>query len=141
MAPAVQAAVGERQYGVGRKAGLEEAIHTARAMSEARPAAVWVPLDASNAFNSLWRSHVRAAVSATVPALAAYARSSLDRRSRDWYQTADGGYRELTAEEGVDHGAPLSPAFFAVGVAGPLRRLEGGRGRGAGGGPGGGAGD
>ena len=63
-------------------------------------------------------------MNATVPALAAYARVSLDRRSRYWYQTVDGGYRELTAEEGVDQGAPLSPAFFAVGIAGPLRRLE-----------------
>ena len=61
---------------------------------------------------------------AAVPARAAYARFSLDRRSRSWYQTADGGYWELTAEEGVDRGAPLSPAFFAVGVAGPLRQLE-----------------
>ncbi|MCH2376689.1 MAG: hypothetical protein MK538_21085, partial [Planctomycetes bacterium] len=72
---------------------MGEAIHTARAMSEVRPTMVWVSLDANNAFNSLWRSRVLSAVNATVPALAAYARFSLDRRSRYWFQTAGEGYR------------------------------------------------
>ena len=56
--------------------------------------------------------------------MAAYARFSLDRRSSYWFQSADGAWHELGAEEGVDQGAPLSPAFFAVGVAPALQRLE-----------------
>ena len=51
-------AVGPRQYGVGRKAGLKEAIHTARALAELRPQTVRVALDATNAFNAFWRHRV-----------------------------------------------------------------------------------
>ena len=65
-----------------------------------------------------------AAVAARVPELAAYAGFTLDRGSRYWFQTASGAYCELSAEEGVDQGAPLSPAFFAAGVRDALTRLE-----------------
>ena len=49
---AIAEAVGTRQHGVSRAAGLEQAIHRARAMADARPQLVWLSLDARNAFNS-----------------------------------------------------------------------------------------
>ena len=83
-------AAGPRQYGVGRKAGLEEAIHTARALAAARPKLVWLSLDSRNAFNALWRRRVLTAVAARIPVLAAYAGFTLGRGSRYWFQTASG---------------------------------------------------
>ena len=93
-------------------------------MADIRPGLVWVSLDCNNAFNTLQRSRVLDAVAARVPNLKAYAQFSLARRSRYWFQTADGEFVELAAEEGVDQGAPLSPALFSLGLAAPLARLE-----------------
>jgi len=123
-AKTITAAVGSRQFGVGRKGGVEQAIHTARALAEVRPSLVWLGLDARNAFTEMRRDAMVAAVEENAPEMAPYARLTLNRRSRYWYQLADGSWVDLYAEEGTDQGGPLSPAIFCIGLRPALERIE-----------------
>ena len=89
-----------------------------------RPNAVWVALDLRNAFPSLDRDRVLAAVGEHAPQLLSYARLFLGRRSYYHYVGANGEGEALHADQGVDQGDPLAPALLAVTIRDPLERLE-----------------
>ena len=65
-----------------------------------------------------------AAVGWHAPSLLPYARLFLGRRSLYRYLGADGEGEALAADQGVDQGDPLAPAFLAVTIRTPLERLE-----------------
>ena len=115
--------VGGTQFGVGTPGGAEALVHAAQVEAGRDPRAVWVALDLRNAFSSLSREAVLAAVEARPPALLPSARLFLGHRSRYRYLGGDGG-ELLDADEGVDQGDPLAPAFLALTLRDPLARLE-----------------
>jgi len=117
-------AVGLAQFGVGTPGGTEALSHAVQVEAGRRPQAAFVALDMRNAFPSLDRDEVLAAVGLHAPFLLPYARLFLGRRSRYRYLGADGEGEALPADQGVDQGDPLAPAFLAVTIRRPLERLE-----------------
>ena len=81
-------------------------------------------LDLRNAFGGLDRDAVLAAVQEHAPGLFRYARLFLGRHSAYRYLSNNGAGELLYADQGVDQGDPLAPAFLAVTIREPLERLE-----------------
>ena len=94
------------------------------ALAEAMPAAAVVSFDASNAFNTIPRQNVLGAVARRAPALLGVANAWLARETTHTYWPHDGAALEVRAQAGVDQGCPLSPAFFAIGIADALSRAD-----------------
>jgi len=117
-------AVGAAQFGVGTPGGTEALCHAAQVESGQKPRAVFVALDMRNAFPSLDRDQVLAAVRRHAPPLLPYARLVLGRRSFYRFLGANGEGEAPPADQGVDQGGPLAPAFLAVTIREPLERLE-----------------
>ena len=117
-------AVGPRQFGVETPGGTEALSHAAQVEAGRRPQAAFVALDLRNAFGSLDRDTVLAAVQEHAPGLLPYARLFLGRRSAYRYLGSNGAGEPLYADQGVDQGDPLAPAFLAVTIREPLERLE-----------------
>ena len=90
-AAALTEAAGPRQFGVGTPGGTEALSHAAQVEAGRRPNAAWVALDLRNAFPSLDRDQVLAAVEQHAPQLRSYARLFLGRRSYYRYVGANGG--------------------------------------------------
>ena len=117
-------AVGPYQYAVGVSAGCEKIRKVLAAEAELRPEAVILALDFTNAFNSVLRSAVRAAVASRLGPLAPLCAVICGASTRHWYYDSSGG-NPVAASRGVDQGCPLSPGFFAVGIAPVLDALQG----------------
>ena len=67
----ISAAVGERQYGVGRKGGAQLLVQKLKVQAELRPEAVFIKVDQASAFQKMERGPAVAAAVAEVPELAA----------------------------------------------------------------------
>ena len=83
-------AVGPRQFGVGTPGGTEALSHAAQVEAGRRPQAAFVALDLRNAFGSLDRDTVLAAVQEHASGLLPYARLFLGRRSAYRYLGSNG---------------------------------------------------
>ena len=106
------------------RAGTQARSHGAQVEAGRRRQAAFVSLDLRNAFGSLDRDAVLAKVQEHAPGLLPYARLFLGRRSAYRYLSSNGTGGLLYADQGVDQGDPLAPAFLAVTIREPLERLE-----------------
>ena len=93
-------------------------------MAEALPGAALLAFDATNAFNSLPRQTVLNAVGRRAPSLLPVANAWLTRPTMHVFWDNSGTPMPVSAQTGVDLGCPLSPAFFAVGIADALARAH-----------------
>ena len=108
---------------MGTPGGTEALSHAVHVEAGRRPAAAFVALDMRNAFPSPGQDEVLAAVGLYAPPLLPYARLFLGRRSLYRYLGADGEGEAPPADQGVNQGDPLAPAFLAVTIRRPLERL------------------
>ena len=120
----ITAACGRDQYAVGRKAGTELVHKSLTALAEATPSAAVLAFDASNAFNTLPRPQVFNAAQARVPELAVVAQAWLGQATTHLWWDGDDDGQPVIAHSGVDQGCPLSPAFFAMGIASALAAVR-----------------
>ena len=101
-----------RQLGVGTPAGAETVVHVVRqwfARHHGDDDRVLVKLDMENAFNTVDRQAVLAAVRASVPALTPWADFTYGVPSSLWRAG-----RAVPSQRGVQQGDPLGPLFFSL---------------------------
>ena len=98
------------QHGVGVPGGAENVVHGLRLLHEVDGESVIVGIDFSNAFDSVERPAIAAAVQANFPQV------------RTWFDLCYGnpshllvkGRDPIPSQRGVQQGDPLGPFFFAV---------------------------
>ena len=95
------------------------------ALTEANPQGVVLAFDCSNAYNSLPRQHILSGLRARAPALLRFARCWLGGETTHLFWDGNSDAEPVRATSGVDQGCPLSPAFFAITVAGALGEING----------------
>ena len=121
----IQRGCGKLQFAVGRQAGCELVHKTVSALSCASPTDVVLKFDCTNAFNTMPRQLILAAVHERAPGLAPVVSAWLRHPTTHLFWGGERHAQPITATRGVDQGCPLSPALFALGLAGPLERIQG----------------
>jgi hypothetical protein len=118
------------QYGVGTRSGCEVVNHRARMLLKANPRHVLFKTDFSNAFNSLYRTHILRAVKQHFPGLFPLVSAVYAPKAALWTKVDETGKRAaVSSEEGVQQGDALGPFLFCL-VLQPLlvalnKRLNG----------------
>ena len=115
----IASAVGPHQFAVGVAGGCEKVQKTLAAATEARPEAVVLALDFTNAYNSILRSVIRAAVRRRLSELAPLVATVCGPESRHWFYD-DAGGNAILSTRGVDQGCPLT-YVWSLANAGFLR--------------------
>ena len=120
----LRAGCGPLQFGVGRPAGCEQVHKALSALASAAPRDVALAFDAKNAYNSMSRGAIFSAVAARVPELLGPACQWLGRPTTHLFWGDGLVAQDVHATRGVDQGCPLSPALFALGLAGSLDAID-----------------
>jgi hypothetical protein len=116
-------AVGPHQHGVGRPAGAELMHKSVSALVDEDPARAVLGFDVSNAFGSMPRQKILDGVLERLPLLGPVVASWLAAPTVHVYWDRRGKASFIEAACGVDQGCPLSPLFFALGLAPALSAL------------------
>ena len=120
----IRRACGDAQDAVGRKAGCEHLHKAVSALACACPSNVVLKYDCSNALNTMPRQLVLDSVQVQALALVRTASARLCQPTTHLFWEGGGKGRPIRATMGVDQGRPLSPALFAIGLAGCLERIQ-----------------
>ena len=112
------------QLGVGVPGGTEAVGHAVRAALAADPEAVLLTVDQANAFNSLDRSAVFAAVKERAPALLLFVQWAYGGPTALHVVGAPAGTPPVESQVGVRQGDPLGPLLFALAVQKVLERTQ-----------------
>lgn len=109
-----------RQLGVGIAGGCEAAVHSVRRfLTHAAPDDILVKLDFSNAFNSIRRDAMLAAVVSNIPELYCFCHLSYSTHSFLKF-----GTYTIMSEEGAQQGDPLGPLLFCITIHDLLSSLS-----------------
>eukprot|EP00760_Papus_ankaliazontas_P020343 PhM_4_TR18420/c2_g1_i1/m.85170 len=112
--------LGERQVGVCVPGGVEAPPLILHRLVRAAPVDwVAVKVDCANAFNTVSRQSILAAVAALAPSLGQYAANAYGAHTTLFW-----GDVRLVSAAGVQQGDPLGPAFFSLALAMALRGTE-----------------
>jgi hypothetical protein len=109
------------QVAVGVRGGSQVVGHALRAGMAAAPASVTVQVDWQNAFSTLRRDKMLAAVHQRCPALLPMATWAYGRHSHLIVQQSPGAV--VSSQSGVRQGDPLGPLLFAITLQGPLEEV------------------
>ena len=108
------------QIGFGVKGGIEAAVHAARLFLSKLPSEdAFIKLDFKNAFNSIRRDKMLAAVLSICPALYPLIYSSYSSPSSLFW-----GNETIDSAEGVQQGDPLGPLLFCLLLHSFMQRLN-----------------
>ena len=110
------------QVAVGIRGGSQVVGHALRAGMSADPGCVTVQIDWQNAFNTLRRDRMLAAVEQRCPALLPMVAWAYSRHGRLLVQGSD---EVVLSRSGVRQGDPLGPLLFALTLQGPLEEVAG----------------
>ena len=107
-------AVGEHQYGVGRKAGAQLLVQRLLVQKELRPEAAFLKVDMEAAFQKVERKPAAAAVAEALPHFAGALDAWYSGQTTHLWRDAAGKFKELNTTRGFDQGCPLAAAAFCV---------------------------
>jgi hypothetical protein len=110
------------QVGVAVPGGVEISVHAACIALE-DPEWVVCEVDSVNAYNTIRRAKIAAALAADFPSLLPLFELCHGAPSHLRVRMEDGTFQWLQSQEGVQQGDVLGPFFFAVGLQPVLRRV------------------
>jgi hypothetical protein len=122
--PEIGPSLAPLQLGVGVKGGSQCMGHAIRAGIAADPTCVTAQLDWRNAFNSVSRDAMLAAVAKRAPKLLPFAAWMYKQPAQLWVAGVPREEGTLISECGVRQGDPCGPLFFALTLQGPLERVR-----------------
>jgi hypothetical protein len=111
------------QLGVGVAGGAQCIGHALRAGAAAHPDHVTCATDFRNAFNTISRDAVLAAVSERHPQLFPFVQWAYAGPAELWVHGGPRGHELLWSTTGVRQGDPIGPLLFALGLQGPLEEI------------------
>uniref|UniRef100_A0A0G4GRH0 Reverse transcriptase domain-containing protein n=1 Tax=Chromera velia CCMP2878 TaxID=1169474 RepID=A0A0G4GRH0_9ALVE len=115
--------LGVRQYAVRTQDGCARLYHTVRTALQMDKSAVFLRLDAQNAFNAADRQKIMDEVLEHFPELYTFLMFFYGRAAPTFFQTDSGETRVIMSEEGVQQRDVMGPALFCIGLEPVLNRL------------------
>jgi len=108
------------QFGVGKPLGVDQVCHSARRL--VKEGHHLLSVDVRNAFNTVSRASLFNSIVNCIPSLTAYYLLSYGSPTPLMVVTTS-GTREISSEEGVRQGAPLSSLFFCLAIQDVLQHI------------------
>jgi hypothetical protein len=122
--PGAGPALAPLQLGVGVKGGSQIVGHSLRSGIEADPGSITVQLDFRNAFNSVHREAMLAAIAEHEGSLLPFAAWKYGKPSRLFPVGAPEGTAHIPSQDGIRQGDPPGGLYFGLCLQGPLKTVK-----------------